>query len=53
MINQKIIQKTMLFVATPCYGGLVNEKYTQSLINLTSKSMKYGMGFGYFTRSNV
>jgi len=52
MINQKMLQKTMLFVATPCYGGLVNEKYTQSMINLTSKAMQYGMGFGYFTRSN-
>ena len=52
MIDQKIIKNTLLFVATPCYGGLVNEKYTQSLINLTSKAMQYGMGFGYFTRSN-
>ena len=52
MINQKLLQKTMLFVATPCYGGLVNQKYTQSLIQLVSKSMQHGMQMGYFTRSN-
>lgn len=52
MINQKLLQKTMLFVATPCYGGLVNEKYTQSLIQLVYKSMQHGMQMGYFTRSN-
>ena len=42
----------MLFVATPCYGGLVNEKYAQSLVQLVSQSMQHGMQLGYFTRSN-
>lgn len=42
----------MLFVATPCYGGLVNEKYTQSLLQLVSQAMQHGMQLGYFTRSN-
>lgn len=51
-MNQAIIQNTILFVATPCYGGLVNEKYTQSLVQLTSKSLQYQMKLGYFTRSN-
>lgn len=51
-MNRTTIRNTTLFVATPCYGGLVNEKYAQSLVQLTSQAMQYGMGFGYFTRSN-
>jgi hypothetical protein len=50
--NKDILSKTLLFVATPCYGGMVTEKYTQSLINFTSIAMQNNLRFGYFTRSN-
>lgn len=45
-------KETILFVATPCYGGLVNERYTQSLVQLISQAMQLGVKVGYFTRSN-
>ena len=51
-MNLNLIQKTTLIVATPCYGGLVNEKYTQSLLQLAALSIQNKMKFGYFTRSN-
>jgi len=51
-VNRTLVRNTTLLVATPCYGGLVNEKYTQSLIQLVSQSMQHGMQLGYFTRSN-
>jgi hypothetical protein len=45
-------RETILFVATPCYGGLVNERYAQSLVQLVSQGMQLGIKIGYFTRSN-
>jgi len=45
-------KETILFVATPCYGGLVNERYAQSLVQLVSQGMQLGIKIGYFTRSN-
>lgn len=45
-------RETILFVATPCYGGLVNERYAQSLVQLVSQAIQLGVQVGYFTRSN-
>lgn len=39
-------------MATPCYGGLVNERYAQSLVQLVSQAIQLGVQVGYFTRSN-
>lgn len=50
--DQEYLNKVGLLVATPCYGGLVNAKYTENLISLTSKCISYNMGFGYYTRIN-
>ena len=50
--NNSIINNSILFIATPCYGGIVNEKYTQSLVNFTSLALQNNLRFGYFTRSN-
>lgn len=50
--KSKILNNSILFIATPCYGGIVNEKYTQSLVNFTSLALQNNLRFGYFTRSN-
>ena len=46
------IKKTILFVATPCYGGQVNERYAQSMVQLAVQASQLRMSLGFFTRSN-
>jgi hypothetical protein len=40
--------KTKLFVATPCYGGMVNVKYMESVINLTSMCNHFGIELNFY-----
>lgn len=50
--KQTILNNSILFIATPCYNGIVNAQYTQSLVNFTSLALQNNLKFGYFTRSN-
>lgn len=52
MIDNNIFNKIILFVATPAYGGLVNEKYVQGIVGLTAKCVQRDMGLAYYTRTN-
>lgn len=48
----KKLQNTTLIIATPCYGGAVTELYTQSMFNLVTLCMQYGVSLGYTTIAN-
>lgn len=50
--KKQILDNSILFIATPCYNGIVNAQYTQSLVNFTSLALQNNLKFGYFTRSN-
>ena len=41
--------KTKLFVATPCYNGMVNVKYMQSVMNLQLVLLNNDIEFQYYT----
>jgi len=50
--DQEYLNKVGLLVATPCYGGVVNAKYTENIVSLSLKALGYNMSFGYYTRVN-
>ena len=35
-VDLQKIQGSKIFIATPCYGGVVTEEYHRSMINLTN-----------------
>jgi glycosyltransferase involved in cell wall biosynthesis len=46
------IKGKKLMIATPCYGGLVNEGYAQSMFTLPSICTQFGVSVGYITIAN-
>lgn len=46
------LKDAVVIVATPCYGGLVTEQYSQSLFNLSIKAIANNLRLGYATISN-
>lgn len=43
---------TQLVVCTPCYGGMVNERYVQSLFTLVALCQNYAVGLSLVTMAN-
>ncbi len=41
--NYLMSSRPLLVVGTPCYGGLVSQDYTMSLLNLTAAAPSYGI----------
>ena len=49
MINQK---KLGVMIATPCYGGQLNEAYLHGILNVTTKAGKEGFSVHLNTMGN-
>lgn len=48
----ELVKNSVIVVATPCYGGMVTEAYSQSMFNLVSTSFQYQFALGYTTIAN-
>ncbi len=46
------LKNAVVVVATPCYGGVVTEQYSQSLFNLSIRAIANNLRLGYATISN-
>jgi hypothetical protein len=46
------LKGTQLVVCTPCYGGMVNERYLQSMFTLVAACANYGVGLSLVTMAN-
>lgn len=43
---------TQLVICTPCYGGMVSERYVQSMFTLVAVCQNYGIGLSLVTMAN-
>lgn len=46
------LKDAVVVIATPCYGGVVTEQYSQSLFNLSIKAIANNLRLGYATIAN-
>jgi hypothetical protein len=46
------LKEAVVVIATPCYGGVVTEQYSQSLFNLSIKAIANNLRLGYATIAN-
>lgn len=50
--TKDFFSKIHLVVATPCYGGVVGEQYTRSMMHLSSMTIGAGIKLSYITIAN-
>lgn len=48
----KKLKESVVIIATPCYGGVVTEQYSQSLFNLSIRAVANELRLGYATIAN-